>query len=48
MEARGLIRQSVANGLSSSGFRDFQLVAPEFVRAYPDGGYRRYLESAFR
>lgn len=44
MEARGLLRASVSDGPRSAGFREFQLIAPALARAYPDGGYRRYLE----
>ncbi len=44
MEARGLIRESVARGPDSGGFKAFQRACEEVCRSYPDGGYRRYLE----
>ncbi len=44
MEARGLVRESVARGPDSAGFKVFQRACPEVCRGYSDGGYRRYLE----
>jgi len=47
METRKLIPESVSRGSDSTGFKLFQQVSPEFTRACPDNGYRRYLELLF-
>ncbi|HEU5422630.1 MAG TPA: hypothetical protein VFU72_03740, partial [Nitrolancea sp.] len=50
MEApeRRLVQQSLGDGASSSGFRQFLLLSPEAMRPEPDGGYRLYLELLFQ
>jgi hypothetical protein len=47
MEARGLILESVSNGVDSSGFRLFKRVCEEVCTVQADGGYRRYIEQLF-
>lgn len=41
---RGLIRESIAEGDASQGFREFQKFFPTFRTNDEDSGYRRYLE----
>ncbi len=44
---RALIQPSIGQGHNSKGFQHFALISPEAIRAYPDGGYRLYLELLF-
>ncbi len=46
LEARGLVKECVSGGASSSGFQEFAALAPGLV-ALPDRGYRLYIETVF-